>query len=209
MAHRLNLNKSGFTIVELMIAISVFSVVIILASAALITVGRQYQFGVSKTKLLDASRELNQKIAQSIAYSGSTITPVSGLTGGYSGVCIGDSRYIWRQVPPNTNTSTGYLDTFRVQALGGSACSPGSINTNAGENPLPTNTAVTNFSILPNPLAGYDYKSQFVLADDPELLTGKIYNNGGTGNNVCIAQSVGGSYCAVVPMESTITRKVQ
>ncbi len=205
MAYRLN--KSGFTIVELMISISVFSVVIILASAAIITVGRQYQFGVSKTRLLDASRELNQKISQDIAYSGGDKRDVTfSSIPGYSGFCIGNNRYTWKTYPatiPTPEQYTALKNTFRVTPLSsiGNSCSADAGNINSGENPFPNNVTVTQFDIgSTNP---YSYNSRFVLADGTDLFVGK------NPSNSCITQQAGGSYCAVVDMNSTITRKVQ
>ena len=206
MAH----NQRGFTIVELMISISVFSVVIILASAAIITVGRQYQFGVSKTRILDASRELNQKISQDIAYSGAPVSDTEDLgTTGYKRVCIGGNRYLWKQAPNGSTDNSAYVDSFTIQKIGDAiTCdSTADLITNT-QKPLPSGTVVTQFSISStNPS---DYKSQFVFGDPDLLNGGSGYNKGGVvGDNTCVAQVVGGSYCAVVDMNSTITRKVQ
>lgn len=198
MAYRLN--KSGFTIVELMISISVFSVVIILASAAIITVGRQYQFGVSKTRLLDASRELNQKISQDIAYSGGEKKSVADLPAGYTGFCIGSTAYIWVPYTVSPDNFDWAKNKFRTADLSTGGCNHSSFKSRL-INPFPNNVVVTALDI--GTTSPYQYNSRFVLADGTDLFVGK------NPNNSCITQQAGGSYCAVVDMNSTITRKVQ
>lgn len=89
--------KDGFTIVELMIAISVFSVVMIIATTAILLIARQYQSGVTKTSMQSATRDIHQKISDSIKYSGGNIIEeTSGNVTGYYVVCTGKTRYFYK-----------------------------------------------------------------------------------------------------------------
>jgi prepilin-type N-terminal cleavage/methylation domain-containing protein len=44
-------NRSGFTIIELMIATAVFSVVLLLCATALVTIGNMYRRGITAVPL--------------------------------------------------------------------------------------------------------------------------------------------------------------
>lgn len=101
--------RRGFTIVELMIAISVFSVVMIIATTGILLIARQYQSGVTKTAMQSATRDIHQKISDSIKYSGGSIYQIdSGGVTGYSVVCAGNTRYFYRKpIVTENKISTG------------------------------------------------------------------------------------------------------
>jgi prepilin-type N-terminal cleavage/methylation domain-containing protein len=89
------LNPTGFTIVELMIASTVFSVILILISVGLISVGRVFFKGVTLTNTQEVTGVITEDIVSSIQLSGEKVTfpikqNVDGITKGF---CIGTRRY--------------------------------------------------------------------------------------------------------------------
>jgi prepilin-type N-terminal cleavage/methylation domain-containing protein len=66
---RRRLEQSGFTIVELMIALSVFAVTLLLSTTVIITIGRLYTKGVSSANLQDATRSVLNDITSTLEFS--------------------------------------------------------------------------------------------------------------------------------------------
>jgi len=117
----LNDKQTGFTIIELMIATTVFSVVLLLCSYALLAIGRAYYKGIITTRTQEAARRIVDDVADSIKFNGGVVTGNSS-DGWY---CIGSKRYSFNTNTKRTetknvlytdeqsgacNTSTGKLD---------------------------------------------------------------------------------------------------
>lgn len=93
------LNKqSGFTLVELMIATVVFSVILLGATTATIQIGRMYYKGIIASRTQETSRSIMDTISRPIQFAGSDVR-ASGMTT-FSGIqigalCVGDQRYTY------------------------------------------------------------------------------------------------------------------
>lgn len=98
-----NSNKSlgGYTIIELMIASMVFSVILLGASASLIQIGRMYYKGVITSRTQGVTRTLTDEISRGVQFSDQTVSqagPEEKGTGdkiSVSAVCIGTTRYTY------------------------------------------------------------------------------------------------------------------
>jgi type II secretory pathway pseudopilin PulG len=88
-------SSSGFTIVELLIATLVFSVVLVLITFGVIRFNQAYYKGVTQSDTQNVARAVMDNIAQSIQFSGDTVTsPIGTVGSGKSvGFCVGDQRY--------------------------------------------------------------------------------------------------------------------
>lgn len=88
---------SGFTIIELMIATMIFSVVLLLCTTGLLQIGRMYYKGVTNSKTQETARAIVEEISQAIQFNGgSVISPImsSGVAPDVStGFCVGEHRY--------------------------------------------------------------------------------------------------------------------
>ncbi|MDZ7786536.1 MAG: prepilin-type N-terminal cleavage/methylation domain-containing protein [Candidatus Saccharibacteria bacterium] len=82
--------QKGFTIVELMIATTVFSVILLIMSAGLIYIGKVYYRTVAQNKVQETSRAIMDSVAQSIQFSGGDVT-VSDPNG--KATCVGNIKY--------------------------------------------------------------------------------------------------------------------
>lgn len=98
--------EQGFTIVELMIALSVMSVILVMSTIILIQIGGLYDKGVSASDLQNTARGIVNDVASAIQFSGydpavATCTPASCSFNGANGdpvpgeyaYCIGTVRY--------------------------------------------------------------------------------------------------------------------
>lgn len=87
--------QRGFTLIELMIATAVFSVVLLICLAAFVQVGRMYYRGVTNAKLQQVTRSALEDITQNIQFSSGAInTSDLYLDDNPSVFCINDKRYI-------------------------------------------------------------------------------------------------------------------
>lgn len=96
-------SQSGFTIIELMIATTVFSVALLLSSIIIIQISRMYIKGVITSKTQTTTRSVIDDISRSIQFSGSSIN-----VGGAYYSCLGTTRYtvnINAQVSDTNNPS--------------------------------------------------------------------------------------------------------
>jgi prepilin-type N-terminal cleavage/methylation domain-containing protein len=92
-----NKNK-GFTIVETMIAVVIFTLIASIATFVTIQLSRSYQYGISKSKLDTSARNVNYLFNQAVQYSNST-------------------ELMGSAVQP-TDTSFGTLNTWKVWCAG-------------------------------------------------------------------------------------------
>jgi prepilin-type N-terminal cleavage/methylation domain-containing protein len=104
-------NDKGFTIIELMIATLVFSVVLLLLTVGVRSFNDAYYKGVTQSTTQSAARTIIEDITQSIQFSGGQVTSPIGTTGSGSsvGFCVGDQRYSyllgWELVTGTANAS--------------------------------------------------------------------------------------------------------
>lgn len=98
---QISYDQTGFTLIELMIAAAVFSLVLLAAGTALVQVSRMYYRGVITSRTQGATRTTMDDIARTIQFTGGSIittAPVSqGSPTGVSvqATCIGDTRYTY------------------------------------------------------------------------------------------------------------------
>ena len=91
--YRLISNKTGFTIVELLIAMGVFSFVLLLVTVVIIGIGNLYSKGINLSRNQDTVRNIVNDIAQNIAYNSSP--PITSSPASVNALCIGDIRYTY------------------------------------------------------------------------------------------------------------------
>src|SRR3989344_1450589 len=88
-------HNKGFTIIELMIATTVFSLVLLLCTYGLIQVSRVYYKGVTSGRVQETLRTVTDNVTRVIQFSGGTVVPPpTTTTNGTPFVfCIDDQRY--------------------------------------------------------------------------------------------------------------------
>lgn len=84
-------NHKGFTIIELMIATAVFSIILLVSLAGFTSIGRLFYKGVTINQTQDITNQLLDDITSNIQAAASVSTLQSG--NGYSYYCIGGTRY--------------------------------------------------------------------------------------------------------------------
>lgn len=88
------LNDKGFTIIELMVATVVFSMVLLLCTYGIIHVGNDYYKGITEARTQENARSLVDRISQDIQFSGGSVFTGLSLSGSpVKGFCIGSHLY--------------------------------------------------------------------------------------------------------------------
>lgn len=86
--------QEGFTIIELMIATTIFTVILLLATFALIQIGKIYSKGVNSTATQSTARSIIDEVGQAIQFSGDIIkTPAEDGTSGVYYFAAGSKCY--------------------------------------------------------------------------------------------------------------------
>lgn len=190
-----NKTKKGFTVVELMIAISVFATTMVIVLAGVILISRQYQQSSNKIALEDAARNMHQQIADSIKFSNSDVV-VNNTNATYNALCVGGDMYLFGKfsAPYGQNEYNNITPGLFLQKAT-DKCATVTMNADAA-NLLPNNAKVTKFTITNTEISTQFVKSDFDLL---EL---------GNQSVQCKIAISGREFCAVVSLDSTAIRRV-
>jgi prepilin-type N-terminal cleavage/methylation domain-containing protein len=96
----------GFTIIELLVATSIFSLVLLVILASFLQIGRMFYKGVSVSNTNESARSLLDSITRDVRF-GQSPTGVKN-EGGKSYFCAGSHRYTFALNQPPTTARTGY-----------------------------------------------------------------------------------------------------
>ncbi|GAC1390687.1 MAG: hypothetical protein NVSMB46_00990 [Candidatus Saccharimonadales bacterium] len=115
-------NSNGFTLIELMIATTLFSVILLLLTNGLIQVSRIYLKGSNLIKTQYSAQNLIESLSEQIQFSGGTIISSHLDPGGKPGLsvfCLDDKRYSYQTgrimnggTDPLTATHVLVVDTY-------------------------------------------------------------------------------------------------
>lgn len=94
-------DNNGFTIVELMIALSVLSTILVISTVILIQIGALYSKGVNAANLQNTTRSIMSDVTAALQFSGNTpssctptaTTCAAATSGSINAFCIGTTRY--------------------------------------------------------------------------------------------------------------------
>ncbi len=200
-----NLSQKGFTIIELMIASMVFSVLIIMVSAVTLGVAKQYQKATYTAQLNDASRNVHQTISQTIGYGGD-YDKLENLNG-YYGFCSGKTRIFYKPSTSSAINSGLYKDVLDDAEVCSTSV-PDAAESGV-ENLLPKNGFVTNLSINQiNASNTFNVTTTFKVGTSDMFVDGDSDGLGDIGNN-CLPTLKGGDFCTEVTYTNIVTAKIR
>lgn len=93
--------EKGFTIIELMIATSVLSIMLVMATVLMINIGNLYYKGISQASIQDNVRSITDEISKHLELGDNFFLRTSGSEQSY---CIGSTRYtfiLYKQIGSN------------------------------------------------------------------------------------------------------------
>ena len=88
-------SQHGFTLLELLIATTVFSVILLLITVGLINIGKSYYKGSNQARTQAVARNVIDEISRGIQFSGSDITTTTGIGGGKFYFCLNGATYAY------------------------------------------------------------------------------------------------------------------
>lgn len=89
-------NINGFTILELMIATMIFSVILLLMAFGLVKIGQIYYKGITSSRTQNVARNASDDVVQAVQYGGNTVgnTPAA-VIGQQDSIIVGNRKYTY------------------------------------------------------------------------------------------------------------------
>lgn len=209
----------GFTVTELMIATAVFAVVLVLAQASFLQIGRLFYRGVS----LSNTQETADHILQDVSGSFQNAVIISpGNPGDYTYYCIGNARYTYKidneistDATPNHSATNGNYGILKdiLPGSGGAckmpcddtsadACPANSKKLNKPVEMLGDKMRVEQFDITPSAPTSSLYSINIVVAyGDNNTLE---YSSPGDLSTVRCQGSSYNSFCATARVSTAV-----
>lgn len=223
------MNKQvGFTIVELMIATSIFAIILLVISFAALAIGRNFYKGVTSSRAQEAARSTMDNIIRPLEFTG--VDKTENITGSGSGrggaYCVGTVRFTFvidRQVS-DVNDPLGkhkqkhalWQDKPKTPLpckgvdleLDNPSLDPLALGTE-GKELAPSGMRLTDLQI--NNIATRYYSVKIgVIAGDDEIIERVSANNptGDPSKFQCMDSAKGGQFCAAAALATTVYRRV-
>lgn len=206
--------QPGFTIIELLIATSVFSVVLLMCTYGIIHIGRNYQKSQVQIRTQEVARSVMTHIAEAIQFGGGDVVQIA-TNDSSEGFCIGNRRYSFRKnlklvdSIPNAGQTNHALVTDFVSGCNASNAQDLSVASGiTGEELLSPNMRLVHFSIcLPDDSCGIPAGSGLYGVTIKVAYGDTDLTDPTTGN--CVALHVGGSFCAVSELSTTVEKRIR
>lgn len=202
---RTSSNTRGFTIVELLIATLVFSVILLTVTVGIIQITRVYYKGINEANTQDTARGVMDTISQAIQFSGSTVSPtVASAPGASTSFCVGNQQFSYKlgyqlvENSPGTNQTTKALwQSTASGCTGNPAAAASGIELLSPKMRL-ANLTVTQVNGDPNI---WKVSVRVVYGDDDLL-------NNPTGTNASCKGDKGQQFCSVSELTTTVVKRV-
>ncbi|HSX35896.1 MAG TPA: prepilin-type N-terminal cleavage/methylation domain-containing protein [Patescibacteria group bacterium] len=201
--------QRGFTVVELLIATLVFSVVLMIVTAGIIQVTRVYYKGVTEANTQSVARSISDVVGQAIQFSPGTVTPTPAVVipGAQSYFCVGGTVYLYYQGyelidvganPAKHQTSHSIV----AQPFAGGCAGSGFVNGRDLMSPKMRLSKVTVKNVGSDPNT-YQVEVRVVYGDDDVL------SNPTGANAACASVHAGTQFCAVSDLTTVVVKRVQ
>lgn len=203
---------SGFTVVELMMATMVFSVVLLMIVMGILQFTRVYYKGLTERNVQSAARNVADAIGQSVQFGSANVTVANGATPGtLYAFCANDKRYSYvlgNQVSDSPNTSlhqiyhamvvddaSGCTDSVQPQNLRQANVS--------GRDLLAAKMRLSRLEVSQAGSGLYKIRVKVVYGED-DLLTSPPDSLDAT----CIVGQSGSQFCAMADITTVVSRRV-
>ena len=208
----------GFTILELLIASTVFSVILLLATSGVIQLGRLYHKNLALNRTQETARSIGEEIERSIQFARGSVSAASSLNPDQSRTqCIGNIQYTFWIDRKVENVNGTQNHALLMKQLGPKdTCASQS----GGTELLSNNMRLLNFEIIPPDANGLAQINIRIAYGDNDLLD--HYNTDGskisddpaefaeaTREANCHSGIAGSSFCAVAQLDISAKRRLQ
>ncbi|MBX7263412.1 MAG: type II secretion system GspH family protein [Chitinophagaceae bacterium] len=197
------IKQQGFTVIEIMIAISIFSMALMIVMAVVIGMGKQYQKATYTTQLNAASRTFHQTIATDINYGGIDPKVLTTTNGQYKYICLSNNIvYAWPVTVGAVIANGLYRASFAGFCNGNDSAA--STTVASGSNVLPANGFVGSIEIDPKIGGTYSVKTNFRTG------TADMFSDStNPSSSSCLPTLRGGDFCAVVEYNNSVRKRIE
>lgn len=108
-------NQRGFTIIELLIATTVFSVLLLLVTTGVLNIGKNYYRGTLQSRTQETARNIIDEISRGIQFSGEEVklkVPAGAIPGTQYGFCVNGVGYAYILDNPLDSTADQALISY-------------------------------------------------------------------------------------------------
>ncbi|MCA9330400.1 prepilin-type N-terminal cleavage/methylation domain-containing protein [Candidatus Saccharibacteria bacterium] len=231
--------QAGFTILELLIATAIFSVILLVATSGIIYLGKIFYKGVTLSKTQEKARTISEELSKSLQFSGSR---PEFNNGSVKILCMGDTRYYYTigtkvDDPAATLNSPGQIGLVAIRlgtyeynpdgtlkGINASSCSLCPITLQSCQlekrQLLSKNMRLTEFSLgqvgdpnnnLWNIKVGIAYGDGDLFVDNSgTAMSDIIFKDPAKATEArCTSNQSGGSFCAVSKLDTTLKRRIK
>ncbi len=180
-----NKRQQGFTIIELMMATTVFAVILLIISFGIAAIGRLYFKSNISTRIQESNRSVVEDISRTIQFGNSSVlsmpdpTLITDNPADPHSVCIGDTRYTYILDRPVSTDALAPQHALWVDKLQIPGVCPVDLPDLSRDNPSNFNTALTGTAVDGGgaPTSGKELlgKDMRVLGFDVDLIGGTVY----------------------------------
>jgi prepilin-type N-terminal cleavage/methylation domain-containing protein len=209
----------GFTIIELLIAMTVFSLILTAAVFGMVQVGRAYYKGVIVSRTQHTTRSILDDISRTIQLSGGDI--VFGNDNSIRALCIGGVRYSVLMNAQLTESAPVDFDSDNPQAknvfwkeTGGCAGDVLTLENFAtgiegeGTELLGANMRVTDFRVTNHDNSSLYTITLSIAYGDQDLLD-VADDDDGNSRTICAPGVAGTQFCAISELSTTVMRRLE
>ena len=225
-------NQRGFTIVELMIATAVFSIVLLILTTGVLSFTRQYYKGIINNRTQNIARNTVREITQSIQFSTGEVTTLYNNAGQVGGYCINGRPYYFA-LGRQLNGGDAATTAKHVLITGSANCvSPAPNITNADLNSSPyigfrellgDKMRLAYFNVTPISGGSTEVVMRIAYGDKDLLCSGSVANScqptgsltdtqilNPLGDNALQCRgSSGNQFCSVIGFTTQVVKRVQ
>lgn len=191
--------RKGFTVIELIMATAVFSVVLLLGLTGFIQIGKMFYKGVTLSQTRETATNVSQTISEDIKRASGDVAVISP-----NAYCIGNHRYtyqIGQKIVSNPSPGQFALKRETYKSPGDCVTPSNPPQSTASPELLKNNMRLGRFSVTQVANNLYSVNIKVIYGDDSDLTTTGDYNVA-----QCAASEVGTQYCAVSELSTIVYR---
>lgn len=182
--------QAGFTILELTIATAVFSVILLIIAAGIITFSRSYTRGLNQTRTQETARSVMSEVSQGIQLGKGLST---GAGGGWQAYCVDNVKYSY--VLNQRFQSNESIHALVRSEGADQTCTPKTTFDANDKELLGNNMQLREFSISSN--SPHNVRVTILYGDGPDLFIGNNCKPG-----------PGSEYCAAATLQTTVVPRL-
>ena len=200
--------QRGFTIVELMMATLVFSMILLLVTLGVLQVNRVYYKGVTEANTQAVARSIMDTVSQAIQFDGGLVTPLPTNAAPTPGTqyyfCVNNQQFIYRTGYRLVTGAPGPNQTnqaFIQRTIAGSCTPPGGVIT--GRELLSPNMRLSNVQVSQIGTSNlYKVEVRIIYGDDTAI------NNPTSTTANCKGIRAGNQFCAFSDLTTVVEKRI-